>query len=155
MPRRKRSSTDWTNVTESDLLIQAGVSVPRTELVFSAVRAAGPGGQHVNKTSTAIELRFDAAASRAFDAEQRRQIMAYSDQRIGRSGVIVIKSREHRSQVKNRRTAEERLRQLLRAALAPATPRIPTRPTRAQRQKRLEDKAHRAKTKARRRPIDD
>lgn len=142
-------------MTEADLLIRAGVSVPRSELVFSAVRAAGPGGQHVNKTSTAIELRFDAAASNAFDADQRRRIMAYSDKRISRGGVIIIKSREHRSQIKNRRTAEERLRQLLQAALAAATPRIPTRPTRAQRQKRLEDKAHRAKTKARRRPIDE
>lgn len=142
-------------MTDTHLSVLPGVDVPRSELEFSAVRAAGPGGQHVNKTSTAVELRFDSSRSVALDEEQRERIRNYADRRISRSGIIVIKAQGLRSQARNRRAAEERLCDLLKAALARRPRRIPTKPSAAQQEKRRQDKAHRSRVKDLRKPVDD
>lgn len=132
--------------------VTSGIRIPRSELNFSAVRAAGPGGQHVNKTSSAVELRFDAGTSSAFTAEQRRRVLSHADRRINRRGVIVLKAQDYRSQVKNREVAEQRLAELLEAALKTQKARIKTKLSQAQRKKRADQKLKRSQVKQLRKP---
>jgi len=120
--------------------------IPAHEIEFSAIRAQGAGGQHVNKTSSAVQLRFDVRRS-SLPAESKQRIMSYPDQRISRLGVIVIKAQTHRSQEMNRQEAEQRLKVLLEKALMRQKPRKPTRPTRSSVKKRLESKQQRGKLK--------
>ena len=139
-------------MTDSDNIeIMPAVAVPRTELRIAPIRAGGPGGQHVNKTSTAIELRFDLANSDAFTPEQRAQVLAYRDRRINAAGTVVIKARRFRSQTKNRNDAESRLVGLLRTALERDPPRKVTRTPAAERRKRLQAKNRRSRLKSLRR----
>jgi ribosome-associated protein len=117
------------------------------ELEFSAIRAQGAGGQNVNKVSNAIMLRFDVRAS-SLPGVLKARVLALSDQRISREGVVVIKAQEHRSLPLNRDAAVQRLLELLElAAHIPATRRA-TRPTLSSVRQRLESKALQAKTKA-------
>lgn len=116
------------------------------ELEFSAIRAQGAGGQHVNKTSSAIQLRFDIGRS-SLTVEIKQRILRLPDRRISAQGVIVIKAQAYRSQEKNRQAALERLEQLLVKALQRKKPRRPTRPTRNSVKKRLESKQQRGKLK--------
>jgi len=116
------------------------------ELEFSAIRAQGAGGQHVNKTSSAVQLRFDIRRS-SLPVEVKKQLLRLSDQRISSQGVIVIKSQTHRSQDKNRQEAKQRLQALLEKALLRKKPRRPTKPTRSSVKKRLESKQQRGKLK--------
>ena len=122
------------------------LSIPDYELVFSAIRAQGAGGQHVNKTSSAVQLRFDVRHS-SLPADCKQRIMNYPDQRINRQGVIVIKAQTHRSQEKNRQEAKQRLEVLLKRILMRQKPRKATRPTRSSVKKRLESKQQRGKLK--------
>jgi ribosome-associated protein len=126
--------------------------IPEDEISWSAIRAAGPGGQHVNKVSSAVQLRFDIEQSAVLSAEQKVVLRNYRDQRITRDGVIVIRSQESRSQPRNREIALARLADLLRTALTPQRPRHKTRPTAASVKRRLEDKKQKARVKASRRP---
>jgi ribosome-associated protein len=126
------------------------IVLPDEELEMSAVRAAGAGGQAVNKQSTAIHLRLDIPAS-SLPAHVKERLLALGDQRISNEGVLVIKAREHRSQRQNRREAVERLRQLVRSASASRKPRIATRPGRAAKRRRVDDKKRRGTVKALRR----
>lgn len=126
------------------------IVLPDEELEMSAVRAAGAGGQAVNKQSTAIHLRLDIPAS-SLPAHVKERLLALEDQRISNEGVLVIKAREHRSQRQNRREAVERLRQLVRSASASRKPRIATRPGRAAKRRRVDDKKRRGTVKALRR----
>lgn len=112
-----------------------------------AARASGPGGQHVNKTSTAIELRFDVRGSAVLPREVKARLETLAGSRLTQDGVLVLFAQEHRSQELNRHAARERLAALLReAAIRPKT-RRPTHPTLASRLKRLDGKTRRAGVK--------
>jgi ribosome-associated protein len=119
-----------------------------TEVVERAVRASGPGGQHVNKTSTAVELRFDVSASAAVPDEVKSRLARLAGARMTGEGVIVLFAQEHRSQMLNREAARDRLAALLRQAAIRPKRRRPTRPTLASRRERLEGKARRSGVKA-------
>ncbi len=127
--------------------------IPENELEWSAIRASGPGGQHVNKVSTGIHLKFDVRASSLPDAVKRR-LQSLSDARITRDGVIVIKSVAFRSQEKNRQAALDRLDQLLREAQKVVKPRRKTRPTKASNRRRLDGKKKQGNLKKTRKPVD-
>lgn len=119
------------------------------ELVVRAVRASGPGGQHVNKVSTAVELRFDARGSPSLPEDVRARLYRLAGSRLNQDGVIVLVAQNRRSQEMNRAEAVERLLTLLRkAAEPPPPPRKKTRPTYASKLKRLESKARRGGVKA-------
>ncbi|WP_293900304.1 alternative ribosome rescue aminoacyl-tRNA hydrolase ArfB [Phenylobacterium sp.] len=121
------------------------------EVQVRAVRASGPGGQHVNKVSTAIELRFDVRGSPSLPEPVRARLYKLSGNRLTLDGVIVLVAQEYRSQEMNRQAAYDRLLTLIRkAAEPPPPPRKRTRPTYASKLRRLDGKAKRATVKARR-----
>ena len=129
------------------IMLSRSVEIPESEIELSAIRAQGNGGQHVNKASTAIHLRFDIAASSLPDFYKQRLLSA-SHHLITREGIVVIKSQEHRSQEMNREAALQRLVNLIRELTTVEKARRATRPTRASKERRLEGKARRSTTKS-------
>ncbi len=129
------------------LVITPDIAIADEELVERFVRASGPGGQNVNKVSTAVELRFDAAGSPSLPEPLRSRLLARRDRRITDDGVIVISASRFRSQDRNREDARMRLAALILAANEVAKPRVATRPTRAARQRRLDAKKVRSTVK--------
>jgi len=125
------------------------ISIPDKELEFSAIRAQGAGGQHVNKVSSAVHLRFDIAAS-SLPAEYKAQLLALADHRISKTGVLVIKSQQHRRQEQNKLAALQRLQALLEtvSATLAQVPRRPSRPSRLAKRKRLTEKIQHGQIKA-------
>ena len=121
------------------------------EVDFDLVRASGPGGQNVNKVSTAVQLRFDARRSRHLESETRRRLIEKAGRRATPAGVIVIQASRHRTQVSNREDALERFRGLLEAALARPRRRLPTKATAASKERRLKAKKIRSEVKRLRR----
>jgi ribosome-associated protein len=121
--------------------------IPNNEIHITAIRAQGPGGQNVNKVSSAIHLRFDIRASSLPEAWKTR-LLALKDQRITREGVIVIKAQQGRSQEQSRQEALARLHALVASVAAPPKLRRPTRPTRGSQLKRMDSKGTRSKVKA-------
>ena len=126
-------------------------SLDEREIDERFVRASGPGGQNVNKVSSAVQLRFDAARSRSLPDAVRTRLLRLAGARATTSGTIVITADRFRSQSRNRADALERLAELIRKAAQPVKKRHATRPTRASRERRIEDKKRRGNVKALRR----
>ena len=128
------------------IVISRQVSIPDTELTITAIRAQGAGGQHVNKTSTAIHLRFDIRAS-SLPEYYKERLLAASHHLISADGVIIIKAQEYRSQEMNREAAMARLVSVIQTLTAEQKSRRPTRPTRASKERRLTSKAQKSSVK--------
>ena len=111
-----------------DLEINASVFVPLSEVEMIAIRSQGPGGQNVNKVSSAIHLRFDVKAS-SLSAAQKQRVLAQKDRRLSTDGVLVIKAQNHRTQERNKQEALDRLQGILRDALKIQKRRKPTKPS--------------------------
>ena len=131
------------------------LAIPDEEIDISRIRARGPGGQNVNKVSSAIHLRFDIRRSAALPDVVKERLLARPDRRITRDGVVIIKAGRSRSQSVNQEEALARLAELIRSATVEPVERKSTGPGRAVRERRLQDKAHRARVKQERRRVRD
>jgi ribosome-associated protein len=123
------------------------IELDEREIQESFVRASGPGGQNVNKVSTAVQLRFDVARSPSLPEPVRDRLMSLAGRRLTQEGVLIIEAERFRSQRRNRDDALKRLVEMVRAACEEDKPRHPTRPTLASRKRRLESKQRRGETK--------
>src|SRR5574337_1742192 len=113
------------------LTISRTLALPESELIERFLRADGPGGQHVNRTESAVELRFDVVHSPSLPDAVRARVLARRDRRLTDDGVLVIQARRFRDQARNRDDARERLVEILRGSLVPPKKRVATKPTRA------------------------
>ncbi|HEU0277635.1 MAG TPA: alternative ribosome rescue aminoacyl-tRNA hydrolase ArfB [Rhodanobacteraceae bacterium] len=127
--------------------VSASIDIPESELVERFTRADGPGGQYVNRTESAVELRFDVAGSPSLPDAVRQRVLARRDHRLTADGVLVIQARRFREQARNREDARVRLAEIVRAASAPPKRRVATRPTRGSKERRLTGKKKRGAIK--------
>ena len=138
------------------LIISPSLHLPEHELVERFLRADGPGGQHVNRTESAVELRFDVLHSTALPEAARARLLARHDRRLNQAGVLVLQARRFRDQARNRSDARARLAAWISTALVAPKPRKATRPPRGAVEHRLESKRMGAQRKrARARPDAD
>lgn len=136
---------------QTELRVNGRVAIPRDELDARATRSGGPGGQHVNTSSTRIELRWNPLASRALSDEERERLRERLGGQLDGEGWLRIVAQESRSQRRNRDAAEERLVETVRRALVVPKKRKKTKPSRAAKERRLTQKKQRGEKKARRR----
>jgi ribosome-associated protein len=134
------------------LQITDDLAISTDEISFEAIRSQGAGGQNVNKTATAVQLRFDVRAS-SLPESLKERLLQRNDKRITNDGVIVIKAQQHRSLERNKEEALHRLHQLIRSVATIAKPRTPTKPTKSGREKRLLAKRQRSAIKTLRRRV--
>jgi ribosome-associated protein len=138
---------------DSRLRIDDSLAIPRAELTYRATRSGGPGGQHVNTSSTRVEVAWDVGASPSLDEERRARLLRKLANRINAEGVLLLAASDHRSQLRNREEVTERLAEIVRQALVVPRPRRKTRPPRAAKEARLKAKKQRAQTKRLRGPV--
>jgi len=132
-----------------------GIAIDESELAFEFVRASGPGGQNVNKVSTAAILRFDVAGSASLDEPLKRRLARLAGSRMTADGVLVLRAQRRRTQRANRQDAIDRLAKLVARAARPPKKRVATSPTRASRRRRLDSKKRRGAVKRLRRDVED
>jgi ribosome-associated protein len=140
---RSRNDTMAIRITDQ-------ISIDESELHESFVRSSGPGGQNVNKLSTAVQLRFDVRHSPSLPSDVAVRLMRLAGRRMTKDGVLVIIAQNHRTQERNRAEAQERLIDLIRQAAVRPIPRRATKPTRASKQRRIEGKKRRSVIKRQR-----
>lgn len=129
------------------LIVSRTLRIPDTELSERFVRSSGPGGQNVNKVSTAVELRFDARRSPSLNDEVRARLLAKRDHRITEDGIVIIQAMRYRTQDRNRQDARDRLMALLQTVLVAPKKRVATKPSKGVKERRLSSKRERAETK--------
>lgn len=133
------------------LVVSGSLAIPRHELSVRATKSGGPGGQHVNTSSTRIELFWNIATSRALDDGARARLLERLASRLDGEGTLRLVASDSRSQLQNRRAAEERLVAMVNAALVPRKKRKATKPSRAAKEKRLDEKKRHSERKRNRR----
>ncbi len=129
------------------LIINETVNIPLSELVYTASRSSGPGGQHVNTADTRIQVRWNVKGSTGLSDTERERLLKKLASRLTEAGDLILASDAHRSQLRNREEVTRRLAALVREALILPKPRRKTKPTRASREKRLDEKHRKSRTK--------
>ena len=142
-------------MSDGDIVVSPVLTIPRAEVAFRASRAGGPGGQHVNTSSTRVELLWDLTHSTAVTDDVRARLLEKLAPRLDADGMVRVVASDRRSQSQNRDAAAERLAEVVRRALMVPKKRRPTRPTAASREQRLADKRRRRERKRSRRRNDD